>query len=165
MRILPYISEEYTTAMTPTELLDRLSQFVEPRQYWARSLFRKSRSKAFEGELDIQGFKLRPIIGYRNSFIPQISGKVIAVEGGSKIQVEMSLHPFVKSLMTSWLGSIGLGAVAITVNMILTLSFNPLIFFTSFMWCFGYYLTKFGFNKEAHSAQQTLNDVFNWPNT
>ena len=160
MRILPYINEEYTTTMAPSELAEKLNQIVEPKQHWTRALFRKKRSKPFEGEVSDTGFEIRPIIRYRNSFIPIISGQVIAVDGGSIIKLEMKLHSFVKSFMVSWLGSLGMGLIWIIASMIQTLSFNPLIFFPMIMWLFGYFLVKKGFNHEAIPAQTTLADIF-----
>ena len=160
MRILPYINEEYTTTMTPSELAEKLSHIVEPKQHWTHAIFRKKRSKPFEGEVSDTSFEIRPIIRYRNSFIPIISGQVIAVERGSVIKLEMKLHSFVKSFMVSWLGSLGIGLIWITASMIQTLSFNPLIFFPMVMWLFGYFLVKKGFNYEAIPAQTTLEAIF-----
>ena len=159
MKFLPSITEEYTSSMTPVELADRLGQFVEPRRYWTRSLFRDERSKTFEGEVSETGFSIKPIIRYRNSFIPIMKGTVKPTETGSKIKLEMTLHPFVKSFMRMWLGMVAMGFITITISMLESSSFSPLFLFPIGMWFFGYFLAKKGFGYEAKPAQTTLESI------
>ena len=160
MKVLPYINQEYTSSMKPTELLDRLSQWVEPRQFWTRSLFKRQRSKPFEGEVTQTGFEIRPIIRYRNSFIPMIIGTVTSSEEGSSIQLEMKLHPFVKSFMSMWLAMVGVGVIGSIFEMIQTQSFSLVIVVPLMMWGFGYVLANKGFAYEAKPAQSTLEGLF-----
>jgi hypothetical protein len=65
---------------------------VEPRK---GRFFEEGRSP-FEGAIHGTSFQIRRIIGYRNSFAPEISGTVSAYPtGGSLIAIRMTLHPFV----------------------------------------------------------------------
>ena len=163
MKILPSMTEEYSSNMMPEELAERMAQFVEPRRFWTRSLFRGERSKSFEGEVSATTFNIRPIIRYRNSFIPIIKGTISPAENGSKIKLEMNLHPFVKYFVTMWLGMVGMGFFAISISMIESSSFSPIFLFPIGMWFFGYFLAKKGFDYESKPALRTLESIFNMP--
>ena len=163
MKILPSLTEEYTSNMTPVELAERMVQFVEPRRFWTRSLFRGERSKTFEGEVSATDFNIRPIISYRNSFIPIIKGTVSSTQNGSKIKIEMNLHPFVKYFVTMWLGMVGMGFFALCISMVESSSFSPLFLTPVGMWLFGYFLAKKGFDYESKPALQALERIFKMP--
>jgi hypothetical protein len=47
----------------------------------------------FEGDLSPQGFNITRIISYRNSCIPEIRGRFEPSETGTKIVIEMTMHP------------------------------------------------------------------------
>ena len=163
MKILPSLTEEYTSNMTPVELAERMAQFVEPRRFWTRSLFRGERSKTFEGEVSATDFNIRPIISYRNSFIPIIKGTIRPTENGSKVKLEMNLHPFVKYFVTMWLGMVGMGFFMLCISMVESSSFSPLFLAPVGMWFFGYFLAKKGFDYESKPALKALERIFNMP--
>jgi hypothetical protein len=91
-------SFEIQTLLSPKEVLDVVKANTEPRQFFRPS----SETKYFEGEVDEANFKMRRIIKYRNSFLPQINGAVDAVEMGSIVSVKMRLHGFVAVFSSIW---------------------------------------------------------------
>jgi hypothetical protein len=108
MNILPYENITYKTHLSKEEILNRLNQETEPKQ-WIRmtGIFSSGNHKAYEGVVNQNSFKISRIIGYRNSFLPRIEGEIEEkVEGNSKItliHIKMRLHTFVLVFLCVWL--------------------------------------------------------------
>ncbi|MBK4732957.1 hypothetical protein JJD41_24270 [Oxynema sp. CENA135] len=99
--------EQFTivTALDPDAVRQRLSTVVEPpktfRWRWGNP------DKPYQGEIGDRSFKISRIIHYRNSFLPIIDGRIEPNENGSKISINMKLHPFVMIFMLVWLSMVG----------------------------------------------------------
>jgi YD repeat-containing protein len=63
----------------------------------------------FIGSVQNLSFRLRRDTRYRNSFLPQIRGRIVPVENGARVNVVMFMHPFTLIFMLFWLGSVGYG--------------------------------------------------------
>lgn len=58
----------------------------------------------FVGTVEGRSFLIRRAIQYRNSFLPQIRGKIVATPTGSRVNVFMFMHPFSLIFMLVWFG-------------------------------------------------------------
>jgi hypothetical protein len=95
--LLPYRKFDLFSPRPPHEVAEALSAQVEPRR-WLR--FRANRR--FEGTVAGTTFAIARIISYRNSFVPQIRGTIVAQGSGSKISISMSLHVVALSFLLVW---------------------------------------------------------------
>lgn len=62
---------------------------------------------AFIGRIDARAFHMRRNIGYGNSFLPTIRGRVLETSGGSLITLRMHIGPLVGAFILFWLGTVG----------------------------------------------------------
>ena len=89
---LPYQTIALASALDPQEVLERLKAAVEPVQLLSRG----PRRLPFEGTVDATSFHINRIIAYRNSFRPQLHGRIEpTVSGGARVVVSFQLHPVV----------------------------------------------------------------------
>ena len=92
MKLVPYDRYEIRTALAPADALARLATAVEPRR-----LLRKpfAAHATFQGKIGVEGFRIERIIGYRNSFLPELSGIVRGDRSGSVVAVTARLNTLV----------------------------------------------------------------------
>jgi len=109
MALLPFERLTLRTPLSPDEVYARLAAAVEPVR-WYRSPFSRAH-RPYEGEITPNGFKIRRVINYRNSFLPAITGRIRVDEIGSAIELVFRLHVVVAVFMVVWLG----GAAAATI--------------------------------------------------
>lgn len=102
MPLLPFQRLEIHSPLPAEEAAERLAAQVEPLR-WFRF---KHGTCAFEGSVDGSEFRIRRVIGYRNSFLPQIRGTISPTATGSRIDCRLSLHPFVIAFMVIWFGAV-----------------------------------------------------------
>src|SRR5215210_8756525 len=81
MPLLPFDSFSIDTRLSASEAAERLAGAVEPRR-WLR--FGRG-VKPFEGEVAADSFAIRRVIHYRNSFLPELRGRIEAVPSGSRV--------------------------------------------------------------------------------
>lgn len=124
---------------------------------WAQRHF-SSGGYQFEGTLSPQDFNITRIINYRNSCIPVIRGRFEPKPTGTRIVIEMTMHPFgyifliggtalsFTVLSTLALGGQGLPATAI-------LAFAGPLFIALICWV--------AFTAEANAARAALSRL--WP--
>ncbi|MFS4470678.1 hypothetical protein [Chryseobacterium sp. T20] len=91
MKYLPFERITYKTNLSEEEVLTRLSGFVEPKKFGLG----RNYIKEYEGSIHNNSFEISRVIQYRNSFLPQINGRIQNGNDGVKIQVTLSLHAFV----------------------------------------------------------------------
>ncbi|HEY9838440.1 MAG TPA: hypothetical protein V6D27_16265, partial [Vampirovibrionales bacterium] len=95
-----------TTYLSPDEVQKKLIQVVDPPPQGIQ--FQRQRSeKPYQGQIGEHSFKISRIISYRNSFLPQIEGRIQPHGRGSQIKIEMKLHPIVIIFMCVWLSMVG----------------------------------------------------------
>ncbi|MBO0358146.1 hypothetical protein J0X19_09340 [Hymenobacter sp. BT186] len=113
MRLYPDITEQFYSPFAPTETLQRIEANLAPSFSW-RDLF-KSRSPApFQGAVHFDSFEIQRVISYRNSWLPQIKGRVkLAQDGqGSIVTVRHKLHLFVLVFSSIWLLGVGVATIS-----------------------------------------------------
>ena len=121
-------------------------------------LFKKP-EQPFMGHVDGQSFSLiRVLRDYRNSFVPKITGHILPNNTGSKLQITMSLLPFVKLFLRFWFGFLFvLGPVFIAVGIFSSgLEYKIFIIIPIAMFAFGYALTQSAFRFEIPKTKDAL---------
>ncbi len=96
------------------------------------------------------------IIGYRNSFLPMVNGRVRSDGTGAVLEATLALHPVVLGLMVFWLGAVLLVALGLMMTL-LSQSKNPAAaLFPTGMFLFGYLLMQGGFSFESAKTKRFL---------
>ena len=89
----------------PDVVAERLRAVIgQPAGLWANSS-----DAPFVGAINGNSFQLRRNTQSRNSFLPQIRGRMMLVPTGTRVDVTMFMHPFVLMLMLVWLAYAGYG--------------------------------------------------------
>ena len=93
----------------PDEVRRRLVSAVSPGvNFWGTpkpSVGESGQPPEFLGKVHDRDFKIRRIIGYRNSFLPIIRGTVVQKPGGgSHVRLVMALHLAIAAFMIGWFG-------------------------------------------------------------
>lgn len=102
MPLLPFERYEIRSALPAAEAASRLAAAVEPE----RRFRREKAARAFEGEVGGAEFRIRRIIGSRNSFLPTIHGRIVPDAGGSRVRCTLTLHPLTAVLTALWLAGV-----------------------------------------------------------
>ncbi len=117
------------SSLKPDEVRKKLSESVMPHKF-SFSLFFPKYEKPLSGTFSEKEFELIKNIRYRNSFNPVIYGSISPYGSGSRIDVRLELHRIVK-----------------------------LIILPHTFLIFGYFLARYGFNREAGSIRETLEKI------
>ena len=91
----------------PEVIRERLEAEVAPPR---RLAFRKP-ARRFAGTVGNDSFELRPVLGYRNSFVPFVEGSYRTGLAGTRIDVRMRLLRPVAVFMAAWLAFAGMFVV------------------------------------------------------
>lgn len=92
-KVLP--AEDYilSTHFSTDEVCRRISDNTDPYRTSA-SFFERNPgySKSYEGYIVNNTFEIQRIIGYRNSFLPLVSGYVYSLQGKTHVKIKMRLN-------------------------------------------------------------------------
>jgi hypothetical protein len=83
----------------PEVIRERLEAEVEPR----RPLSLRKPQRPFAGTVRQDSFELRPVLGYRNSFVPFVEGSYRTGLDGTRVDVRLRLLRPVAVFMAAWL--------------------------------------------------------------
>lgn len=146
--------EKFTihSSLSTDRVREKLLEVVEPRKTWRWN--RRNPDKPYEGEVGDHSFEMMRIINYRNSFLPVIKGRITPEPMGSKIEIEMSLHPVVFVFMLIWLGMVGQFGVLFLIASIAEGKFEPAALIPVGMFIFGCLLPLIGFKPEAARSKK-----------
>ncbi|MBD2700512.1 hypothetical protein IC229_07695 [Spirosoma sp. BT702] len=134
---------------------------MEPRKAIRFDLFGSSSTMPYEGEITGNRFSISRIIGYRNSFLPQISGVIQADVQGTIVRVKMGLHPLVIAFLCAWVGFAGmLLPVSIASLFGSRNQFEKMDLLPLGMLVFVYALTMGGFKFESSRSRNDLLELF-----
>ena len=98
--LLPYRQISVSTDLAMEGAVSRLSAITTEQNVSAWSL--PPSGKKYAGQVSPQGFNIKRIIGYTNSFLPVLDGKFIATDEGTRLDIHMALHPLVKLFLVFW---------------------------------------------------------------
>lgn len=160
MNFLPTEDITYKTSLKEEEVLARLADNIEPEKLFRVAVFLNGSDHPYEGEIIGQNFSIRRIIGYRNSFLPRITGVVEKDYNGTIIKVKMRLHllPLVAvGILTAILGFISLLALAQAMqrSALESQKIIPLG-----LLIFIYLITMGGFKYESSQSKGDLQEMF-----
>lgn len=156
--IFPFERFTITTALPPDIVREKLISVVEPPSRNIRWGMTKP-DKPYQGKISESYFEISRIINYRNSFIPVIKGRIYPDGTGSKIHIEMTMHPFVMVFMGIWLGIVGQGALGMLIAAFSSATFEPAYLIPLGMFVFGILLCAIGFRPEANGSKKFLIDL------
>ncbi|WP_114821193.1 hypothetical protein [Chryseobacterium sp. KLBC 52] len=156
MKYLPFERITYKTNLSEKEVLTRLSGFVEPKKFGLG----KNYIKEYEGTVNNNSFEISRVIKYRNSFLPQINGKIQNENNGTQIQVTMSLHAFVFFFLIVWCSFALIFFIGVSIKTIKEKEISIDLFLPMGMLLFVYALTMVGFKSESKQAKEYLRRSF-----
>lgn len=147
---------EIQSTLAPRAALDALRPFVEERRIFRMVLPNAANEKRFQGDVGADTFEISRIIGYRNSFLPQVTGRVHGSGSRATISVDMKVHSLALALMVviaamMLLVAAGLALAGEALALIAVLVM-PSLFYGIVLWAFWF---------EADKQERTLREIFN----
>lgn len=151
MRALPHHTFEIVSPLNAQAARDAIAAEVETEKVFRIGWQNRDNAKYFEGTVNADGFHVRRIISYRNSFLPVIDGTIRGGASGSRIAVQMRMFVFVYVFGAIWalvalVAIVNAGALGLGIGAGLLLSF--------------YAMTMIGFWLEAGKQERKLRAIF-----
>ena len=144
------------TRLSRGAALDRMRSLVRAPAPFRLLLTRVPDNGApFVGDVEGNTFEFRRDIGYRNPLLPQISGTVIETEVGSRVEVEMWMHPLVMFFCTVWMLMALIGLLAFV-----TKGQSGSAVYALGMIAVGAGIMTLGFVPEAYEARRLITNAF-----
>ncbi|MGE8432204.1 hypothetical protein [Chryseobacterium joostei] len=156
MKYLPFERITYRTNLSEQEVFTKLSSFVEPRKYGLG----RNHTKEYEGYVNNNSFEISRVIKYRNSFLPQISGRLQKNNLGTQIEVTMKLNLFVLFFLLVWCSFALFFFLGISMKSIRDEEISVEFFLPLLMLLFVYALTILSFKMESKRAKEYLKKSF-----
>ncbi|WP_375560020.1 hypothetical protein ACE193_20225 [Bernardetia sp. OM2101] len=108
MKYLPYEKISYTTHLSSEQIKKRLEQITEPKKIFRwKGIFARSNHAPYEGEINLDSFKISRILHRKMGFLPLIEGKIQSekFEGKEKttVHLTMRLSNFILAYLVIWL--------------------------------------------------------------
>ncbi|MBX9625886.1 MAG: hypothetical protein K2X82_18950 [Gemmataceae bacterium] len=160
MPLFPYRRFRLESPLPPAEVMARLAAAVEPVR-WVRWPFEPP-GRPFEGEVGPNEFRVTRVIRYRNSFRPDIEGRVVWTPDGSVIEGTAALQLWAAAFMSVWLACAGLAVVGCLWMFVrdgLAGDWRPILFAPVGLFVFGWAMTTGGFTVEARRALALLREI------
>lgn len=151
MKWLPHHSFEIVSPLDRQAAFEAMKAHVEPENWFRIGWPNSANDKRFEGTISGDGFHVRRVIGYRNSFLPVIDATFHAGASGTRIQVQMRMFIFVYAFCAIWVAG---ALTAMTVGGAPGLLIAPALIV--FLWG----MTMAGFWLEAGKQERTLRQIF-----
>lgn len=149
MKWLPFHRFEIVSPLDRQAAVAAMTAHVEPENWFRFGGPRDN--KRFEGTIDGDGFHVRRVIGYRNSFLPVIDAKIDPGASGTRIAVQMRMFWFVYVFCAIW--TLGVSTALFAGGQTGLLIAAPLLLF---LWA----MTMIGFWIEASKQERTLREIF-----
>ena len=155
---MAFYSFQLQSDLSTQGALDIIQKLARERPGFGQSLkesfgWRPEDNPPFIGKVEGNEFSFYRDIRGRNSFLPRIRGRVLAYRNGSRIEVNMYLHPLVILFMLFWLGGVGSAAASMLWRGKGTEALVPLGMFV-----FGLLMILGGFYPEAIKARRILEE-------
>ncbi|GAB4405270.1 MAG: hypothetical protein OHK0039_06090 [Bacteroidia bacterium] len=149
----------YHSPLDAAEVLRRLRENMEaPKVFRMKGIWGKNDHKPYDGRIDGKTFSMARIIGYRNSFLPQIRGVVDDHAQGTRVDATMGLHPLVLVFLAIWSGGLGLGFVFF-LTAANTTTFDPMMLVPLAMALAMYGIVTGVFKYESAKSKAFLADL------
>jgi hypothetical protein len=151
---LPYHRFEIASPLSLQAAMDAMRAHVEPVKWFRWRWPSAHNDDRFEGEIGADSFHARRILGYRNSFAPEIRGTISATGRHARVTIEMKPSALVLAFLAVWTTGIVAGSVAL-IGADPSLVWLPLL-----MLAFAYLMTLGGFWFEATKQERVLRQIF-----
>lgn len=158
-KYLPFENIIYKTKLSNEQAIQKLNDNIEAERRFGFSAPSYTYSKPYIGQITGNKFKIKRVINYRNSFLPQIKGEVYSEFDGTKIKVNMSLHKFILVFTSIWLGIVFIGC-SFTIYVLFTKAFAPFILIPLGLLVFGVALLFNAFKTESAKSRKDLMRIF-----
>lgn len=126
---------------------------------WAASWSLVNQPKTYTGSVSEDHFKIQRQISYRNSFNPQLIGRVHVHGNLTTIELTLRLHPFVSMFMGVWCGGLLLFVIGDLGSAIRTGDMHPTLLIPMVMLVFGYGMSTVFFHVERSKAVNELSTL------
>lgn len=134
MNLFPYKNITYTSKLSGNEIINKLHQ---SNQY-----------ETFGNGYFGNTFNIKPIINYRNSFLPMIKGNISENTRETIVKVIMRPHTIVLTFMAFWLAIILIGCILTFYAMITNGGNSSSFLFLFILFLFGTILPCYTFRHE-----------------
>jgi hypothetical protein len=152
----PHHRFEIQSPLSTSAAIEALKAHVEPRRMFRVGLPSSANDKRFQGDVGADSFNITRVIGYRNSFLPTVNGKIRDAGSRSTIDVEMQLHAvaIVLMIVISAMLLLIVGAVAFEGDVVglFSLVLIPGLAYGAVLWAFWF---------EADKQERALREIFN----
>jgi hypothetical protein len=159
MKILPNEKLTLLTELSKSNVIEILNLSIRPKQNFGFGNGKIEEGKKFEGNIFRDSFNISRIINYRNSFLPEISGKINEKINGTEIEIELKQASFVKGFMILWLGGVSFAFITTFIGAIIGEGPLYACIFPLFMFLAGFGMLKFGFSTESEKSKKDLIEI------
>ena len=90
------------TALSPEEATARLAAVTTP----STLNYYDTKKVLFFGKVSAGGFRIRPLLRFRSSFIPVVEGKILEADGGAVLVARPRLIRFTVAFLLFWSGAL-----------------------------------------------------------
>ena len=161
MKIIPSDKIEILTDLSNQEVRKLLAENIRPKKGLKIGINRSQEKELFEGNFKQDKFEIQRIITGRNSFVPQIKGKIEPNVNGTKLVADLKVHTFVIVFMLFWLTFVGFAFIMGIIGVI-NQGTNPvLLIFPLIMIGFGIGLVNYGFSSQKEKSINDLKKILN----
>ena len=147
MSFLPNQNFSIITKLTPAEVQVKLDEMLDVQNY------------QFSGYAADGIFRLQPLGGNRNSFVPQIEGIVEAFDGGSRIQVRIQTAKTVSIIMMAGIAMVFIILILTAVDLLTTKS-GHYNFISMLVWLLIFVPMISRFQTESKKVKEILMNNF-----
>ena len=161
MKLIPSENIELKTELSNQEVRKILHEYIRPKKESRFGFKNQKEDKLFEGTFEMDEFKIQRIIRGRNSFLPQIKGKIQSDFNGTRLTAVLKVHSFSIIFMIFGLTFIGFAFIMGIIGVINQATNPILLIFPLIMIAFGIGLVHFGFNKEKENSINDLKRIIN----
>ena len=159
MKIIPSENINIEIPYTKQDVQKFLKNNIRTKRSIITKLRKKEEKEIFEGTFKNDEFDIQRIINGRNSFIPQIKGKIYSHDNGTKLQAKLKVRRFSVIFIILWTIFVGIGLVMGIIG-VLKQGTNPaLLIFPIIMIAFAFGLVHYGFNKEKENSINDLKKI------
>jgi hypothetical protein len=156
VKFLPYHRFEFQSPFKQDAAIEAMAKHVEPMKWFRWRWPSSGNDERFEGEMTPDGFKGHRVIGYRNSFLPQLQIVVSSEARGSRVQVTMQLHPLIWIFVAVW----AMAFIVIAPTLLIASPDVIATLLTFLAFAAVYAMTMGGFWFEANKQEATLRGIF-----
>ena len=161
MAFVPFLHITWTSPLDEAVLRARVAEVIEPAVKPGERWIFDDRARPYEGALTGEGFTASRVTGYRNWFLPRISGRFERADGQTRITIHMRLPAATKLIAFLWLlaGVFALASLVlsrITPAVRFYPAFAPAFFFTPA----GYAAMTVLFRRESEASRRFFAELF-----